>query len=122
MLPRVMGRDVSRGDRANSQKNPEIFFPVRRAFAATIEADSERRSILKPVQELLPDYVLGELPAEEQRELDALIAESPELRREVDRVTEALAATASHAAPVAPTPSLRARLLQTLGGVERFAP
>ena len=77
---------------------------------------------MKPVQELLPDYVLGALPAEEQRQLDALIADSPELRREVDRVSEALAATASHAAPVAPTPSLRARLLQTLGGVDRFAP
>ena len=43
------------------------------------------------------------------------------LAGEVDRVTEALAATASDAEPVSPDHSLRARLLQTLGGVDRFA-
>jgi quercetin dioxygenase-like cupin family protein len=76
---------------------------------------------VKPVNDLIPDYVLGDLPADEQRRLDALVADSPELRREIDRVTEALAATASDAAPVSPDRSLRARLLQTLGSVDRFA-
>jgi quercetin dioxygenase-like cupin family protein len=76
---------------------------------------------VRPVLEIIPDYVLGDLSAE-QRRLDGLIEQSPELRREVDRVTEALAATAGAADPVVPAPSLRARLLQTLGGVDRFAP
>lgn len=75
---------------------------------------------MKPVLDLIPDYVLGALPADEQREVDDLVARSPELQREVDRVTEALAVTASDTA--APPPSLRARLLETLSGVDRFAP
>ena len=77
---------------------------------------------MKPVFDLIPDYVLGALPADEQREIDALIARSPELQQEVDRVTEALAVTANDVAPVMPAPGLRARLLQTLGSADRFAP
>jgi quercetin dioxygenase-like cupin family protein len=77
---------------------------------------------VKPVHDLIPDYVLGELSAEQQRQVDALIEDSPELRREVDRVTEALAAAAGVTTAVAPAPALRARLLRTLGGVDRFAP
>ena len=77
---------------------------------------------MKPVLDLIPDYVLGALPAEEQRHVDALIAQSPDLRREVDRVTEALVTTAAKVPPVAPAPSLRARLLRTLDTVDRFAP
>jgi quercetin dioxygenase-like cupin family protein len=75
---------------------------------------------VKPVLELIPDYVLGALPADEQSELDQLVARSPELQREVDRVTEALAVTARET--VAPPAGLRARLLQTLTSVDRFAP
>jgi quercetin dioxygenase-like cupin family protein len=75
---------------------------------------------VKPVLDLIPDYVLGALPADEQREVDDLVAGSAELQREVDRVTEALAVTARDT--VVPPPSLRARLLQTLTSVDRFAP
>ena len=75
---------------------------------------------MKSVLDLLPDYVLGALPAAEQREVDALVARSPELQREVDRMTEALAVTARDS--VAPPPSLRARLLHTLASADRFAP
>jgi quercetin dioxygenase-like cupin family protein len=75
---------------------------------------------VKPVLDLIPDYVLGALPADEQRKIDDLVARSSELQREVDRVTEALAVTARDA--VAPAPSLRARLVQTLTSVDRFAP
>jgi quercetin dioxygenase-like cupin family protein len=75
---------------------------------------------VKPVLELIPDYVLGALPADEQSEVDELVARSPELQREVDRVTEALAVTARDT--VAPPPGLRARLLQTLTSADRFAP
>lgn len=77
---------------------------------------------MKSVLELIPDYVLGALPAEEQQHLDALVVASPDLQREVDRVSEALAATAEAMPPVAPAPSLRARLLRTVGSVDRFAP
>jgi hypothetical protein len=66
--------------------------------------------------------VLGELSAEEAREIEALSAESPALRREIDQMTEALARTAELLPRVRPAPSLRARLLETLTGVERFAP
>jgi hypothetical protein len=75
---------------------------------------------VKPVLDLIPDYLLGALPPDEQREVDDLIARSPELQREVDRMSEALAVTASEVAPV--SPALRARLLQTLSSAERFAP
>jgi quercetin dioxygenase-like cupin family protein len=77
---------------------------------------------VKPFLELLPDYVLGALPADEQQHVHARVLQSPELQREVDRVSEALAATADKVAPVAPGPGLRARLLGTLDSVDRFAP
>ena len=77
---------------------------------------------MKPVQELIPDYVLGALPADEQRQVETVIAGSPDLQREVDRVTEALAVAANHVAPVVPAAGLRSRLLATLGSADRFAP
>jgi quercetin dioxygenase-like cupin family protein len=77
---------------------------------------------VKPVLELIPDYVLGALPADEQQHVQALVRQSPELQREVDRVSEALAAKAEQVSPVAPAPALRARLLHTLDSVDRFAP
>jgi quercetin dioxygenase-like cupin family protein len=77
---------------------------------------------VKSIRDLIPDYVLGALPVEEQRHVDALIATSPELRREVDRLTETLASTAFDIAPVSPAPTVRDRLLRTLSGVDRFAP
>jgi anti-sigma factor ChrR (cupin superfamily) len=77
---------------------------------------------VKPVLDLIPDYVLGALAADEQRLVDEQLARSPELRQELDRVTEALAVTANDVAPVAPAASLRARLLDTLSSVDRFTP
>jgi quercetin dioxygenase-like cupin family protein len=72
--------------------------------------------------ELIPDYVLGTLPADEQRRVHDLVGGSPELQREVDRVTEALACAAESVAPLAPASSLRTRLLGTLASADRFAP
>ena len=71
---------------------------------------------------LIPDYLLGALSREQQRQVDALIAGSPAFRREVDAAAEALAGAALALAPVPPPPALRARLLQTVAGVDRFAP
>ena len=95
--------------------------PARRAFAARVWGSGGSADV-KPVIELLPEYVLGELPAEEQRRVEALVAASPELQREVDRVTEALAGAAAVLDPLPPPPGLRTRLVHTLGGVDRFAP
>lgn len=77
---------------------------------------------MKPVLDLIPDYVLGALPAEEQRHVQELVQQSPELQREVDRVSEALAATAERLAPALAPVDLRSRLVDTLRGVDRFAP
>jgi putative transcriptional regulator len=71
---------------------------------------------------LLPDYLLGALPKEQEREIDALVAQSPSLRREVDQIAEALTRTAESLPRLRPSPTLRSRLLDTLGSVDRFAP
>jgi quercetin dioxygenase-like cupin family protein len=72
--------------------------------------------------ELIPEYLLGSLPRDEQRELEALMATSPGFRREVDACAEALAASAGALTPVPPSAALRGRLLDTLGATDRFAP
>src|SRR5262245_65781929 len=72
--------------------------------------------------DLIPEYVLGTLPEAEMREIEALVAESPSLRREVERVTEALVQSADALEPIAPPESLRARLVKTLTGPDRFEP
>jgi hypothetical protein len=72
--------------------------------------------------ELIPEYLLGSLPREKQRELEALIAGSPRFRREVDAYAEALALGTDALAPVTPTAAVRGRLFETLAGPERFAP
>jgi putative transcriptional regulator len=71
---------------------------------------------------LIPAYLLGELPPEQAREIEALSADSPALRREIDQVAEALARAAELLPRVRPAPSLRARLLETLTSAERFSP
>ena len=76
----------------------------------------------RETSELIPDYLLGALAPEEARRLERLAATSPVLRHELDSLAEALAGTVTALAPVPPPPVLRARLLETLGGVERFAP
>jgi putative transcriptional regulator len=71
---------------------------------------------------LIPEYVLGTLATPERERLDALVGASPAFRRDVDAAAAALANTASALAPVPPSPAVRVRLFETLGGVERFAP
>jgi anti-sigma factor RsiW len=74
------------------------------------------------IEELLPEYVLGVLPDDEQGRVQAVCAASPALRGEIDRISEALARTAGTLTPLAPPPAVRARLFQTVAGVNRFAP
>ena len=74
--------------------------------------------------ELIPDYVLGVLPEDEMQALDDLCSRSAEFCGEVDRVADSLAFGAQalpHAAYSA-TASARARLLRSVGGIDRFAP
>lgn len=71
---------------------------------------------------LIPDYLLGALPREQQRRVDDLVSQSPAFRREVDAAAEALAAATTALPAVAPPAAVRARLLETVAGVDRFAP
>jgi putative transcriptional regulator len=71
---------------------------------------------------LLPEHALGTLPREQADQLDAELARSPALARELDGIVAALARTAESLPPVAPDPSVRARLLRTLDSADRFAP
>jgi quercetin dioxygenase-like cupin family protein len=71
---------------------------------------------------LIPDYLLGALPGEQRRRLDDLIARSAAFRREVDAAAEALASSVSALGSPRPPAAVRARLLHTLGSVDRFAP
>jgi hypothetical protein len=70
----------------------------------------------------LPEYVLGTLPEAELDELRAEVSASPELQREVDRISEALAQASASLPPQAPSPGGRARLLESLAGPDRFRP
>jgi len=81
---------------------------------------------VKGSDDLIPEYLLGTLPAAERRAVEETLAASPALRRQVDALGEALALAAAQAVappPVPPAPpALRARLLATVAGVDRFAP
>ena len=68
------------------------------------------------------EYALGNLAKAEQRELEAELAESDELRQEVAAVREALAAIPLASAPVLPRPCARDALLSALASGERFRP
>jgi hypothetical protein len=70
----------------------------------------------------LPEYVLGTLPAGHRAALRAEVDASPDLQREVAHLTEALAHTARGLTPLSPSPSARSRLLESLGGPDRFRP
>jgi hypothetical protein len=74
------------------------------------------------VAELLPELALGLLPADELAAIERAVAASPELQREVAEMTEALAVPAAALPPAVPPAALRARLLATLGGPDRFRP
>jgi hypothetical protein len=70
----------------------------------------------------LPEFVLGTLPASEQDALRLEIDASPDLQRQVARLSETLAHTAGALRPLTPSSAARRRLLDTLAGPERFRP
>jgi hypothetical protein len=72
--------------------------------------------------EELSDYALDLVPAARRREIDALVAGSPELQRELRALRETLAAVGSSLSQVAPPPGARAALLAALDSGKRFAP
>ncbi len=75
------------------------------------------------VMDLLPEFALGILPADEMERIGRVVSASPALQAAVDAITEGLAdEIAGSLAPVAPSREVRARLLQNVDGVERFAP
>ena len=81
---------------------------------------------MKATDDLIPEYLLAALPAAERRAVEEELAAAPGLRRQVDALAEALALAAADAVappPVPPPPAaLRARLLATVSGVDRFTP
>jgi putative transcriptional regulator len=78
---------------------------------------------MKPeLRDRLPELALGTLPDAERDALRAEVAASPELQRELELLTEALARTAEALPPLAPSPAARARLLESLSGPDRFRP
>jgi ChrR Cupin-like domain len=70
----------------------------------------------------LPEYVLGTLPDAERRALEAEIAASPELRRELDAVREALGLAGQLDATSRAPAQNRARLLEALRSGDRYSP
>jgi anti-sigma factor ChrR (cupin superfamily) len=72
--------------------------------------------------ELLPEYVLGTLPAPQLAALRAEIEADPELQREVAQVSAALSHVAGALPSEAPSPAARARLVASLAGPDRFRP
>ena len=71
--------------------------------------------------DLLPEFALGTLPTAEMDRVARAINESPALQAAVDAITEALVtANVASLASVAPSRSVRARLLRSVGGVDRF--
>jgi hypothetical protein len=73
-------------------------------------------------RELLPEYVLGALSDDQMEAVARLVHESPELQSELEQLTVALAQVAGSLGTVEPSPSTRARLMDTVGGTDRFAP
>jgi hypothetical protein len=73
--------------------------------------------------EELPDFSFGAVGPEERRRFAAAAEASPALAREVAAAHEAVAAWAQlRVKAETPSPALRQRLLETIGGVERFRP
>ena len=63
-------------------------------------------------QQQLEAYALGVLSKEESEDLEAALQRDPQLRAELAQMNDALSLAASAAPPVAPSASLRERLLQ----------
>ena len=75
------------------------------------------------LDDLVSEYVLGVLPAEQRRDIELLVADSSHVRRQVDAAAEALTLGAAHGLPPVAAPrALRDRLMTTLAGPDRFAP
>lgn len=75
------------------------------------------------LEDALPEYLLDALDPDERRRFLEGLAASPALAREVDEGREVIAAWAGRQVkPEAPPAALRRRLLDTIGGVERFRP
>jgi len=67
-------------------------------------------------------YALDALDVDERAEFERALAASPELRDEVDAYADSAAHLAEQAEPVAPPPSLRARLMAELDSTPQVAP
>lgn len=73
-----------------------------------------------PARDLVTEYVLDLLPAEERKEIETTIASSPELRVEVRASERALTALTDLLPALSPAPGARSRLMATLAGPDRF--
>ncbi len=67
-----------------------------------------------PLIDLVPEYLLGGLSAEERHRFEGALASSEELRREVREVQEALALGAASVPALQPPPHVRRRILASL--------
>jgi hypothetical protein len=74
------------------------------------------------VVDRLSDYLFGDLSPDETREMAELLAESPELARELSIVHETMALRAAMQRPTEPSARARERLVSALFGVDRFRP
>ncbi len=72
------------------------------------------------IDDLITLAALGELTADEARELDAAVQADPAVARELDDALAAAAALQS-AAPVSPPPTLRASVLDAIAGLPQGA-
>jgi anti-sigma factor ChrR (cupin superfamily) len=72
--------------------------------------------------DLIPDYVLGTLSAEETREVEQAIAASPALQQEADEIREAFGLLAAELPEARPSPDVKKRLLHTVTTEDRLAP
>lgn len=75
------------------------------------------------VVDLLPEFALGTLPADEMERVARAVSASPALQQAVEAMIAGLAEEIAVAVPpIEPSPDVRARLLQSVGSVDRFAP
>jgi len=78
--------------------------------------------MMRPAHEDLAEYVLGSLPNALRGALEAQIAGSPDLQRDVAELREAFGALDDQLPRVPPRPGSRAALLGALDSAERFSP
>jgi anti-sigma factor RsiW len=66
----------------------------------------------------LAEYALGTLPRDAGARIEAMMADSPALRHEVDQVVAALALVAERLTVEPPPPGGRQRLLESINGAK----